>query len=171
MTPTRRLLVAVAIASLMFAGCRDGADESSPQRRPADVAPVPTTVDNPAYHAIADALRSPGNLAVCSQRSGPGDASGSYEQRVFTVAVGACPPEQDRAGTTVAVDAYDSTTIRDDSAAVDFGGRLAAWTHLQLVISVSDGAPPEVVSGVERAMAALGAEKTYDERFPARASG
>ena len=170
MTRPPLALAGLVIAALFVSGCRDGAETSPPSPAPRE-SKVPTTVDNPAYDAIADVLREPGELTICDQRSGPGDASGSYEQRIFTVAIGACPPQTGPSSSTVAVNAYDSAIIRDDSASMDFGGRLAAWTHLQLVISVSDGSPPEVVNGVERAMTALGAQKAYDERFPARPSG
>ncbi len=170
---TRRLALVAALTAtvLLGSGCRDSSKTSTPRRPPRQGSKVATTVDNPAYTAIADSLRDPGKLTICDQRSGSGDASGSYEQRLFTVATGACPPEAGSSPGSVVVNAYDSPRIRDDSASTDVGDRLVAWTHLQLVISVSDGSPPEVVSGVERAMAALGAEKTYDERFPARSSG
>lgn len=171
MTRRRGPLAALAVTALLVSGCRDGSDTSAPPRQPPERARVATTLDNPAYAAIADSLKESGTLTICDQRSGPGDASGSYEQRVFVVATGACPAGPGSSSGTVVVNAYDSATIRDDSASTDFGGRLAAWTHLQFVISVSDGAPPEVVSGVERAMTTLGAEKAYDERFPARPSG
>ena len=126
---------------------------------------MPTTVDNPAYAAIEDALRDPGNLVVCGRRSEAGDASGSYERRTFTVAAGTCPPEEDApARGTVVVNAYDSTLLRDQGAAIDFDDRLAAWTHLQFVVSLGERSPTDVVAGVEAAMTALGAPKTYDER-------
>jgi hypothetical protein len=162
----KRLVLALAVATVLVGGCRDGSDDAGPGRRPPR-ANAPTTVDNPAYSSIEDALRAPGNLVVCDRRSDAGDASGSYERRTFTVATGACPPgEGASAGGAVVVNAYDSTQTRDQSAAIDFGDRLVSWTYLQFVISVTEGSPGEVVAGVETAMAALGAERTYDERAP-----
>ena len=166
--------VALAVAILVLAGCSDPEEAGPGSPRPptsaGSGADVPTTVDHPAYGAIADALRGPGGLVVCSQRSEAGDASGSYERRVLTVAVGSCPPDSGGAAASgVAVDAYDATAIRDASAAVDFGGRRTAWTYLQFVVSLADNGPPEVAGGVEAAMTALGAEKTYER--PAGAPG
>ena len=157
--------MAVVVATALLVGCRDGADGAGPRPPPSSRTAVPTTVDHPAYTAIQDALRAPGNLVVCGQRADAGDASGSYEQRIFTLAVGACPSEGDAAaGGAVVVNAYDSMSVRDQSAAIDFDERLAAWTYLQFVVSISEKSPADVVAGVETAMASLGAEKTYDER-------
>ena len=165
-----RPLAALTAALLLLSGCGgDGDGEDRSSRRPSQGAGsragAPTTVTNPAYGAIEDALRAPGNLAVCDRRAEAGDASGSYERRIFTLATGPCPPEGTSPVTgAVVVNAYDSATIRDASAEVDFGDRQAAWTYQQFVISVTDGTPAEVVAGVEAAMTALGALKTYDER-------
>ena len=102
---------------------------------------------------------------MCARRSDTGDPSGSYERRTFTLATGTCPPAEGApTGGAVVVNAYDSTAIRDQGAAADFGGRLASWTYLQFVVSVTDGSSAEVVRGVESAMASLGGEKAYDER-------
>jgi hypothetical protein len=165
-----RLLVAVPVATALVFGCSgDSKDAGSPSRP--SRADVPTTVDHPAYGAIEDALRGPGGLVVCGRGAEAGDASGSYERRTFALAVGGCPPEEGTpASDAVVVNAYDSTLIRDGSAEIDFGDRLAAWTYLQFVVSVTESSPPEVVGGVEAAMASLGAQKTYDER-PSRNGG
>ena len=174
--PYVRPLTALTVVTLLLLGCRGSSkEEGSPNRRPSQKtgsrAGAPTTVEPPAYGAIGDALRGPGNLAVCGQRPEPGDASGSYERRIFTLAAGTCSPATTSpAAGAVVVNAYDSALIQETTAGLDFGDRLAAWTYQQFVISVTDSSPPEVVSGVEAAMAALGAEKTYDER-PSRAGG
>ena len=158
------VLLAVTLPVALLLGCRGDSDDARPPPRTSR-ADVPTTVDHPVYAAIEDALRGPGNLVVCGRRSEAGDASGSYERRIFAVATGTCPPEEDAsAGGTVVVNAYDSTLLRDQGAAIDFDDRLAAWTHLQFVVSVGERSSAEVVGGVEAAMTALGAEKTYDER-------
>lgn len=160
----KRLFLAVAVATVLVGGCRDGSDDATPAARPPR-ANTPTTVDNPAYNTIENALREPGKLVVCDRRSDAGDASGSYERRTFTVATGTCPPgEGAPAEGTVVVNAYDSTQTRDQTAVIDFGDRLASWTYLQFVVSVTETSPAEVVGGVETAMASLGAEKTYDQR-------
>ena len=148
------------VAAVLVVGCSEGADDAGPRPPRSTRAAVPSTVDHPAYDAIEDALRGPGNLGVCDRRADASDASGSYERRIFTLAVGTCPPEEG----AVVVNAYDSMSIRDQSAAVDFDGRLAAWTYLQFVVSVTERSTAEVVDGVETAMASLGADKTYDER-------
>ena len=168
-TAARWLAVGIAVtaaATLVLADCSGEHDAGTTTTRASIVRP-PTTVDNPAYGAIADALRGPGGLTVCAEQPGLGDASGSYEQRVFTVAAGACPPAAPAATGTVVVNAYDSAQTRDSSAALDFGDRRAAWTYLQFVIGLSRDAAPEVAAAVERAMAALGAEG----RFPEGRSG
>ncbi|HEX2191768.1 MAG TPA: hypothetical protein VHH09_01105 [Acidimicrobiales bacterium] len=170
MTRHGRPLAALTAAILLLSGCSgDGDDADRPNRRPSPEAgsraAPPTTVTNPAYGAIEEALRAGGNLAVCDRRAEAGDASGSYERRIFTLATGACPPEGTSPVTgAVVVNAYDSTIIRDASAEVDFGDRQAAWTYQQFVVSVTDGTPADVVAGVEAAMSTLGAQKTYDER-------
>ena len=164
MTHRSRLLLAATVATALLFGCRGGSKAAEPPNRRSR-ADLPTTVDHPAYGSIEDALRGPGNLVVCNRRSDAGDASGSYERRTFTLAAGTCPPEEDApAGGAVVVNAYDSTTILDESAAIDFDDRLAAWTYLQFVVSVTEGSSPEVIAGVEAAMASLGAQRTYDER-------
>jgi hypothetical protein len=175
-TSHRRRFAVLVVASLVLWGCRESSETASRAPAPTNAPRPPATVDNPAYDAVAGVLREPGALTVCSRRSDSGDASGSYEQRIFSVAAGACGAESGAPAGTVVVNAYDSLAIRDQSAGVDFGGRLVAWTYLQFVVSVGDESAPEVVSGVERAMAALGAQKTYDERaappgFSARPSG
>jgi hypothetical protein len=165
MKRTVGLLVAVTAATALVVGCRDGGDDAAPQPPRSSRAAVPTTLDHPAYAAVEDALRGPGNLVVCGRRPDAGDASGSYERRIFTLAAGACPSGEGAPNSgEVVVGAYDSMLIRDQTSAIDFDDRLAAWTYLQFVVSLSEAAPPEVVAGVETAMASLGAEKTYDER-------
>ena len=166
-----RLLLAMTVATALAVGCRDDSKEAEPpaQRPRVD---VPTTVDHPPYRDIENALLGPGNLAVCGRRSDGGDASGSYERRTFTVTAGACPPAQGAAAAgAVVVNAYDSTSIRDQAATTDFGDRLVSWTYLQFVVSVTEGSPAEVVGGVETALASLGANKTYDERPPIEGGG
>ena len=158
-----RTHLAVALAVALLLGCSGDSDDAEPPPRTAR-AGVPTTVEHPAYAAIEQALRGPGNLVVCGRRSDAGDASGSYERRTFRVAAGTCPPEEDAsAGGTVVVNAYDSMLLRDQGAATDFDGRRTAWTHLQFVVSLGERSPADVVAGVEAAMTALGAQKTYDE--------
>ena len=167
MRRTTRALAPLTAAALLLFGCSDdGEGADAPNRRPSRVAGTraPTTVDNPAYGAIEDALRGRGSLAVCGQRAEAGDASGSYERRIFTVAAGPCPADGSPGGGAVVVNAYDSATIRDAGTGQDFGDRQVAWAYQQFVISVTHGTPPDVLAGVEAAMAALGADKTYDER-------
>lgn len=154
--------LAVALAVALLFGCSGDSDDAEPPPRTSRTG-VPTTVDHPAYSAIEEALRGPGNLAVCERRSDAGDASGSYERRTFRVAAGTCPPEEDASGGTVVVNAYDSMSLRDQGAAIDFGDRRTAWTYQQFVVSVGESSSAEVVRGVEAALTALGAEKTYDE--------
>lgn len=159
-----RVLLAVAVAGALAVGCQEGSEDAEP-RPPGPSRAVPTTVDHPAYGAVEDALREAGSLVVCGRRADAGDASGSYERRIFTVAAESCPAaEGGPRGGTVVVNAYDSMTIRDQSAPIDFGDRLMSWTYLQFVVSVTPSSSAQVVGGVERAMTSLGAEKTYDQR-------